>query len=363
MYHLSKRKPLLIVFEDLQWIDPTSQELIDRLIDNINYIEATLIATYRPEEYQPQWSGQPHVENFTLSRLSHPEAHEIIKQQTHGKELPKHLVDLIIEKTDGIPLFIEELTKSALESKPQIIKDGSYSLSGELDDIFLPDSLQDILTSRIDRLPEAGKDLAPICATIGRTFSYALLATVTGLNANTLHSSLDQLVDAQLLFKYGQEQDSTYTFKHALIQDAAYDSQLKSKRIKAHDDIAKSIIEAGDSRPESIAYHFQAAGKYVEAFKYWIKAGDNGLKTGATKETVKLLKNANHYLSSFEETDANRPGRLKYYLLLGKALKASGGAKSDEAEKALKTSGGAKSDEAEQAYWNAVDIAEKIGDT
>ena len=347
---LSKRKPLLIVFEDLQWIDPTSQELIDLLIDNINDMEATLLATYRPEYVAP-WVGLPQVTTLNLGRLNHAQACKVINQQTQGQELPDHLIEMIIKKTDGVPLFLEELTKAFLESKSLILENGSYTLQGNLDELILPVTLQDSLMSRLDRLPDA-RDLAPIGATIGRTFSYALLAAVTGMSAGTLRSGLDQLIEAQLLFEHGRLPDSTYTFKHALVQDVAYESQLKSSRALVHEKIAETLIadeiNVGRPRPEVIAYHYQSAGKYEEAFQYWIRAGTSGLEAGATVETVKLLENASHYLSSSEETESNRADRLKYYILLGKALNASIGAKSKDAE---------------QAFKDAGIIAEKMGDT
>jgi class 3 adenylate cyclase/tetratricopeptide (TPR) repeat protein len=348
--NLAKYKPLLIVFEDLQWIDPTSQELIDLLVTKIEDMEAILLVTYRPEYVAP-WVGQPHVTTLNLGRLNHTQSCAVIEQQTGGHDLPGHLVDLIITKTDGVPLFLEELTKAVLESKTLQLKDGSYTLQENLHELILPVTLQDSLMARLDRLPDA-RELAPIGATIGRTFSYALLAAVTGLDADTLRSGLDQLIDAQLLFEHGRLPDSTYTFKHALVQDVAYESQLKSSRALVHEKIANTLVSdernLGRSRPEVVAFHYQKAGKYEEAFEYWIRAGTNGLEAGATAETVKLLQNASGFLSTCEETEANRPARLKYYILRGKALNASIGAKSKDAERAFK---------------DASIIAEKMGDT
>ena len=346
----ARHKPLLIVFEDLQWIDPTSQELLDRLVTKIEDMAATLLITYRPEHVAP-WVGQSHVSALNLGRLNYIQSCTLIEQQTSGRELPDHLVELIIKKTDGVPLFLEELTKAVLESKSLKLKNGSYTLQENLHELILPVTLQDSLMARLDRLPDA-RELAPIGATIGRTFSYALLAAVSGLDADTLRSGLAQLIEAQLLFEHGRVPDSTYTFKHALVQDVAYESQLKSSRALVHEKIANTLVSdesiVGRSRPEVVAFHYQRAGKSEEAFEYWIRAGTNGLEAGATVETVKLLQNASGYLSTCEETEANRPSRLKYYFLRGKALNASIGAKSKDAERAFK---------------DASIIAEKMGDT
>jgi class 3 adenylate cyclase len=349
--YLSKQKPLLIVFEDLQWIDPTSQALLDLLITKINDMEAILLATFRPEYEAPaSWVGQPHINTLNLSRLNRMQSSTVIAQQTDGHKLPQHLLEMIITKTDGVPLFLEEFTKATLESRAIELENGSYKLQGNLHEMTLPVSLQDSLMARLDRLPDA-RVLAPIGATIGRTFSYALLAAVTGLAAGSLRSGLDQLIDAQLLFEHGRLPDSTYTFKHALVQDVAYESQLKSSRARVNEKIATALISTeknvSRSRPEVIAFHYQEAGKYDEAFNYWILAGTNGLEAGATAETVKLLQNACHLLSRFDETEANRPARLKYYILQGKALNASIGARSKDAELAFK---------------NASVVAEKMGD-
>lgn len=347
---LSKCKPLLIVFEDLQWIDPTSEELIDLLIGKINSMSATFLATYRPE-YQAQWIGQPNVTTLDLGRLNQAQSRAVIEQQASGNQLPEHLIKMIIDKTDGVPLFLEELTKAVLESKSLKLEDGSYTLQGNLDEITLPVTLQDSLMARLDRLPDA-RDIAPIGATIGRTFSYALLAAVTGLGATILRAGLDQLIDAQLLFEHGRAPDSSYTFKHALVQDAAYESQLRSSRALVHEKIASAMISPGASasrfQQEVVAFHYQEAGMYEDAFDYWVRAGTNGLDSGATVETVKLLQNAGNLLSKFEETEANLPTQRKYFILRGKALNASVGAKSKDAE---------------QAFKDASIIAEKMGDT
>ncbi len=347
---LSRRKPLLIVFEDLQWIDPTSEELIDLLIASINDLEATFLTTYRPE-YLAQWVGQPHVTTLGLGRLSQAQSRTVIEQQAGGNELPGHLVEMIIDKTDGVPLFLEELTKAVLESQSIKLKDGLYTLQGNLDEMTLPVTLQDSLMARLDRLPDA-RDIAPIGATIGRSFSYALLAAVTGFGTDALRSGLDQLIDAQLLFEHGRAPDASYTFKHALVQDVAYGSQLKSSRALVHEKIANVLISternAGRFQPEVVAFHYQEAGRFEQAFEYWVQAGASSLDTGATTESVKLLLNARSLLSEFEETEANRPVQLKYCISRGKALNASVGAKSKDAE---------------QAFKDASIIAEKMADT
>lgn len=338
---LAGRKPLLIVFEDLQWIDPTSQELLDLLVSRIEDLESTVLATYRPE-YLAHWVGQVNVTTLTLGRLNHNQSCALIDQQTEGRELPDQIVDMIIQKTDGVPLFLEELTKAVLESKSLVLHGESYLLQENLHQFILPITLQDSLMARLDRLPDA-RELAPIGATIGRTFSYSLLAAVTGLNEDTLRSGLSQLIDAQLLFEHGRIPESSYTFKHALVQDVAYESQLKSSRALVHEKIANTLVSEerrlGRSRPEVIALHYQRAGKLEKAFGFWIRAGSSGLEAGATVETVKLLDNASEYLAHYEETEANRPDRLQYFILLGKALNASLGAKSKDAENAFREAG------------------------
>lgn len=225
---LATQKPVLMLFEDVHWADATSLELLNLAIERIRRLPIMLLITFRPE-FEAPWAGLPDVTTAALGRLDRNQAEMMVERVTGGRKLPAEVMALIIAKTDGVPLFVEELTKNMLESG-LLIEDGDgYRLDGPLPPLAIPSTLQDSLMARLDRLGMA-KEIAQIGAAIGREFSYALLNAIAGRDESSLHAALAQLEDAELLLRAGVPPDARYSFKHALVQDTAYESLLKSRR-------------------------------------------------------------------------------------------------------------------------------------
>jgi class 3 adenylate cyclase len=291
LIRLAEAKPLLILFEDLHWIDPTSQELLDLFVERIADKPILLICTFR-HEFIPPWSGLAHVTSIEVNRLERRESASIVAGLLKAKGQPQAPIDAIVEKTDGVPLFIEELTKAALESAAAAGTGQSKDRAGPL---ALPSTLKDSLMSRLDRLPLAEK-VMPVGAAIGRRFSYRVLAAVTQLDDGVLLPALTQLVDAELLFRRGEPPEATYTFKHALVQDVAYESMLKSRMRELHARIAVTIEESfpaiAENRPEQVAHHYTHAALPDHALLYWERAAGKAIARSANSEAVAHIEAA-----------------------------------------------------------------------
>ena len=235
------RQPVLLIVEDLHWIDPSTLEFLTLLIDQGPTARLLTLLTCRPEFRLP-WGFRAHLTPLTLNRLPRPQVPQMIGRITGGKALPPEVVEQIVTKTDGVPLFVEELTKMVLESG--LLREGEerYELTGPLPPLAIPATLHDSLMARLDRLATV-KDVAQLGATIGRTFAYELLQAVSPLDEATLQHGLRQLVEAELVYQRGVPPQATYTFKHALIQDAAYQSLLRSTRQQYHQRLAQVLAE------------------------------------------------------------------------------------------------------------------------
>ena len=284
---LTRRGPVMIAIEDIHWIDPTSQDLLDLLVPIVSSLPVLLVMTYRPE-YLPQWTG-PHVNTVTLNRLSREQGAALVGSVTRGKALPPEVLDEVLARTDGIPLFVEELTRSVLESG-LLREDGDhYVLQGLLSALAIPVSLRDSLMARLDRLGKV-KELAQIGACIGREFSFELLHHISALNTDALERDLEKLVDAGLVSRNGAKHSAVYVFKHALVQDAAYESLLRSRRGELHSRIAEVLENEFADRvtktPEWLAYHLTQAGQLEQAIPLWQKAGTLAVARVALKEAV-----------------------------------------------------------------------------
>src|SRR5262249_28883747 len=248
---LAKNKPVLMIFEDVHWIDPTSLEALGRAVDKISILGVLLIVTYRPE-FQPPWTGQPYVTALTVNRLGRREIASLVQRVTGNKPLSEKLKQDIIERTDGVPLFVEEMTKAVLEAESE---ERSERVIGAIPSpaTAVPASLHASLMARLDRLGPA-KEIAQIAAAIGREFSHALLAAIVSEPEAKLQSELDRLITAGLLFRQGLIPYASYLFKHALVQDAAYGTLLRGPRRALHARIAETIegqfAEIAESRPE-----------------------------------------------------------------------------------------------------------------
>ena len=285
---LAQQQPLLLIYEDVHWMDATTQEAMDLLVPRLRNLPVLVLVTYRPE-YSPRWTDQAHVTTLGLNRLGRRQGAELISKLTGGRALPQEVLDQILAHTDGVPLFVEELTKSVLESKLLREAGDRYVLDGSLPALAIPTTLRDSLIARLDRLAPV-RELAQIGACIGREFSYKLLAALSPLKGERLEEALEQLTKTGLVFRRGAPPDASYIFKHALVQDAAYDSLLKSKRAQAHAQIAQALdrdfSDTVANEPEMLAHHYTQAGNLVSAVPWWRKAGELAARRMALQEAV-----------------------------------------------------------------------------
>ena len=262
MLRIAAQQPVLFVMEDLHWVDPSTLEFLTLLVDQGPTARILALFTFRPD-FSPPWTGRSHLTQVTLNRLPRRQAAELTGRVAHGKALPPEVVEQVVAKTDGVPLFVEELTKMVLESGLLQERAERYELTGPLPPLAIPTTLHDSLMARLDRLA-AVKALAQLGATLGREFSYELLQAVSLWDEDTLQRGLHQLVAAEFLYQRGLPPQATYLFKHALIQDAAYQSLLRSTRQQYHQRIAQ-VVEARfpelcETQPELVAQHYTAAG-------------------------------------------------------------------------------------------------------
>ena len=288
---LAAQQPVLVLYEDVHWIDPSTLELLGLVIERIPQLRVLALITFRPD-FQAPWTGQAHVTTLTMSRLGRRQGSDLVARVTSDKPLPAAIVEQIVARTDGVPLFVEELTKTVLESGLLEDRGDHYELVGPLLPLAIPATLHDSLMARLDRLAPV-KEVAQIGAVIGREFSHELLAAVSPLSEDKLGEALDQLVNSELVFRRGVPPEATYSFKHALVQDAAYQSLLKSRRQILHAQIAAAVEEAFPevvkSTPELIAHHWTAAGRGEPAVRYWLQAGKRAAERSADLEAVAHL--------------------------------------------------------------------------
>jgi len=272
---IAAQQPVLFVMEDLHWIDPTTLEFLSLLVDQGPTARILALWTFRPD-FSPPWTGRSHVTQVMLPRLPRRQAVEMTSQVAHRKALPAEVIEQVVAKTDGVPLFVEELTKMVLESGLLQEREEREELTGSLPPLAIPATLHDSLMARLDRLATV-KGLAQLGATLGREFAYALLQAVSPWDEATLQRGLHQLVEAEFLYQQGLPPQATYLFKHALIQEAAYQSLLKSTRQQYHPRIAQVLAErfpeTAETQPELLAHHCTEAGLSAQAIAYWQHAG------------------------------------------------------------------------------------------
>jgi predicted ATPase len=321
---LARQKPVLMLFEDVHWADATSLEVLDLTVERIRALPVLVLITFR-REYEAPWTGLSHVTSIALDRLAPAEV-ETLAEHVAGRPLPSEVMAQIVAKTDGVPLFVEELTKTVLESDLLIDGPRGWRLDGPLPPFAIPATLQDSLAARLDRLAPV-KEIAQIGAAIGREFSYPLLRAVAGRDEPALRAALAQLEEAELLFRSGMPPDARYTFKHALVQDTAYETLLKSRRQILHRQIADALrgefAAVAATEPELIAHHLTQAGLDEPATEWWGKAGDQALRRSAFKEAAAHLAKAIELADRFAATAPSAaPGsnRLHLQTSLGNAL-------------------------------------------
>ena len=291
---LARERPVLQLYEDLHWADPSTLELLDMVVERARALRVLLVITHRPQ-FSPPWSGQAHVTALPVNRLGRRQGAAMALQVTGGKALPAEILDQILERTDGVPLFVEELTRTLLESGLMTDAGDRYELAGPLPPLAIPANLHDSLMARLDRLAPV-KELAQMGAVIGREFSHELIAAVADRPQERLESELNQLVVSELVFRRGAPPDATYSFKHALVRDAAYQSLLKSRRQQLHARVARVFEErflaVVETQPELIAYHLTEAGFNERAAEAWARAGRAALGRSAMREAANSLNRA-----------------------------------------------------------------------
>jgi class 3 adenylate cyclase/predicted ATPase len=350
LLRIAAQQPVLFVMEDLHWVDPTTLELLTLIVDQGPTTRILALFTYRPD-FSPPWLGRSHLTQVTLTRLPRRQAAELTGRVAQGKALPPEVIEQVVAKTDGGPLFVEELTKMALESG--LLQEGEerYALSGPLPPLAIPATLHDSLMARLDRLA-AVKGLAQLGATLGREFSYELLQAVSPWDEGTLRQGLQQLVEAEFLCQQGLPPQATYRFKHALIQDAAYQSLLRSTRQLYHQRIAQVLEghfpETAETQPEWLAHHYTQAGLTEQAVHYWQRAGQHASDRSAHLEAVSHFTTGIELLKSLPETPEHTQQALTLHVALGAAL--------------LVTKGQA-APEVEHAYAQAYALCQRVGET
>ena len=339
---LARSNPVLMVFEDVHWVDPTTLEVLGRTVDRLKTLRVLLIITYRPE-FEPPWLGRPYVTALNLNRLGERDIAALIDQITGNKSLPERVKQDIVERADGVPLFVEELAKAVVEAETP---------SASLSLLAVPPTLHVSLMARLDRLGPIAKDIAQKGAAIGREFAYELLALIGGRPEAELRYGLERLTRAGLLFASGSPPDATYTFKHALVQDVAYETLLRSRRQDLHARIAMEIEthfpEIGEQRPELLAHHATQAGLIERAVVQWGKAGRKSVSRSAMVEAVSQLRRGLELVTALPDTPKRQRLELELQSALGGALVASKGIAAPETG---------------SAYARARVLCEELGDS
>lgn len=334
---LARRQPVLMIFEDLQWIDPTSRELLDLTLETITELPVLLVATYRPE-FQPPWVGGSQVTVIALNRLGRNNGASLVHQLAGNLgALPPDIVDEIVERTDGVPLFVEEMTKAVVEAGADR---GYASMSAVPPSSFaVPATLNASLLGRLDRLGPAARNAAQVGAVIGRDFSYELLAAAAPLAEPELQEALRRLVEAGLVFQRGMPPMAQYLFKHALVEDTAYSTLLREPRQALHRRIAEALEQRFPdlvaTRPEIVAHHYGEAAIADKAIAYWHRAGKLSAARSAVREAVAQLRRGLGELGGLPETRERNQLELDIHVTLTAALMAGKGYSDPEAVAAL----------------------------
>jgi class 3 adenylate cyclase/tetratricopeptide (TPR) repeat protein len=335
----AQRRPVLMVFEDAHWVDPTSRELLDLTVERVRRLPALLVITSRPE-FQPPWAGRSHVTSMALNRLSERDGEALVQKLVGNTALTADIVAQIVGRTDGVPLFVEELTKAVLESADQ----GDRVAE-------VPATLHASLMARLDRLGPVAKEVAQIGAVLGREFAYELIEPVAQRDERELQAALGQLSDAGLLFCRGTAPLASYLFKHALVQDAAYSTLLRGRRQELHARIVATLEEhfadLVERRPELLAHHLTAAGNTERSVDQWLKAGRHAATRLADLEAIAHFERGLAALAAVAEGPARDRREIELQLARGMSLF---------------TAEGFVSAKAAQAYARARELAEQQGD-
>jgi class 3 adenylate cyclase/predicted ATPase len=331
----SLQHPTLCIFEDAHWVDPSSLELLELIISRIGRARVLLIVSCRPE-FRPTWIAHANITIHSLTRLSHSEVKTMIRDLLRGGSIPQQLVDQIIEKADGVPLFIEELTNSML-SAPLRTR-GTFERTPQPASLRVPETLSDALMERLDRVAPSRR-LVQIAAVIGREFSYDLLSAAAQIDEEDMHSALSGLEQADIIHRVGISPFVRFAFKHVLLRDAIYESLLRSKRQQTHADIASALErdfpELAENQPEVLAYHYQEAGNHQSAIRCWFGSGQRALENSANVEAIANFRKALQLLNALPETPEQTKQEIDIQLALGIPLIAVRGYAAPETREAF----------------------------
>ena len=346
----TERHATFSAWEDLQWADPSTLELLSLIIDQTPTAHTLTLLTFRPD-FVPPWTTRSHVTSVALSRLARKQVEAIVTQVVGGKALPAEVVQQVVTKTDGVPLFVEELTKMVLESGLLQEREGYYELTGPLPPLAIPSTLHDSLMARLDRLATV-REVAQLAAVLGREFSYELLQSVSPLDEAMLQQELARLVEAELLYQRGLPPQAKYLFRHAMIQETAYQSLLKSKKQQYHQRIAQVLEEqfpeTRETHPELVAHHYTEAGLKEQALVYWQQAGQKAIAHSANVEAISHLTKGLELLTTLPDTPARSQQELTLHLTLGPAFMATKGYADPEVER---------------VYTQARQLCQQLGET
>ena len=319
LLEVASRQPLLLVMEDLHWADPSTLEFLNLLVDQIATARIFALFTFRPN-FIPPWGPRAYLTTLMLHRLTQKKSVDMVRHIAGGKALPAEVLEQILIKTDGVPLFVEELTKMVLESGLLEEEAEEYTLPGRFLPLNIPVTLQDSLMARLDRLASA-KELAQLCAILGREFTFEMLLAIQPRGQEMLQQELRQLVESELLYQRGVFPKATYIFKHALIQETAYQSMLKNTRRRYHQQIAEVLVkqfpELAAAQPEIIAHHYTEAGLRLEAISYWQQAGQRAVECFANQEAIAHLTRGLELLEDLPKNPEHSRQELMLQLALG----------------------------------------------
>lgn len=312
-------EPVLFVLEDLHWADASTLEWLNLFVKQLPSKAILVICTTRPG-FHPDWADNAQVNQVNLQRLSAEKVAHICHHQTKGKSLPKELLKQINDKTEGVPLFVEELTRMVLESGMLLEKENRFELAGAVNALSIPSTLQDSLLARLDRLSPV-KEIVQVGAVLGREFSFEIIQAVTQQNPDSLEQALHRLTDAELLYLKEQGEQTMYQFKHALIQDAAYESMLKSRRHQLHQQVAQVLEQQfpaiPETQPELLAHHYTQAGLPLQAIPLWLKAGQIASQKNASLEAIRHLEKGLELLPHMKSDAERKNLELDFQLMLG----------------------------------------------
>jgi TOMM system kinase/cyclase fusion protein len=336
LFELAEKVPLVLLIEDLHWADPSTVELLSQLAEEVSSAQVLAVFSARPE-FTPVWPTSA-VLSLQLSRLGRDEVERIAERISGGRELPDNVLEEVVARTDGVPLFVEEILQSMIETRVLVERNGRFELGRPLSEVHVPSTLRDSLMARLDRL-ERGKETAQVAATIGREFSLELVRAVSNQDAVTVQEDLDRLVAADLVHRKRRFKGPAYLFKHALVRDAAYDSMLKRSRQQVHNRIAQALVEyfpeTVKDRPEVVAHHYASAEQMREAVRYAHLAAMASLQRGANREALAHAREALGWVSAIADVRGRAEAELDLNAIITPALMATQGFASPELERVL----------------------------